>query len=357
MNKVKLYIGGTAVLLFTLIIGSYTYITGTPEYALKQAIDSYKDKNKVAFESHVNIDNVLDLLVDDILSTALQDNVNKNTGGLETLGAALGMKMLESFKPQIKNLAKASLFEEFDENTSNSESKTSDDKKNLMKNFKGVGNLMNSVNSKEVELINIGDSTTSGNTSLISVNFKHKTFKKDFKIEIKLSRESGSWKVDEIRNIGQTLVDFNKWEVAHIEELNMPIIAEMKKALLVSTFKKKNKSDSWGISKTSSITLEIKNIADKAIESSSGTVHFKNSNGEILKKIPFNIKSTLKSNEVYGGTVKININSFIQSDNNFYKTNTKDLTTELKIQRITFKNGKKLELFDKVPNRVVANNK
>lgn len=349
----KSFIAGITFLGIGLVAGgSYIYWTSTPTYALHQAFSSFQEKDKAKFDNFVDADNVIESGVDSILAIALKETTSKSESGMEALGSALGAKMVEAFKPQIKTMLKEEIYKSFKENASTEASSKNQEK---LKKMKGLGDIIASSKNKTITFKSLGDVNQSGNTAFIPVNLHHHVYKKDFTLEIKLGKGEGHWRLKELSNIGSFVSLVDEWKQEYLKNVNAPIRKELESSLVVSKFAKKNKpSSQWDFNKVTAMGIKIKNNGNMPISRFEGEVSVLNKQGNTIYSFTVLNDKKLAPGEVYTGFIEKKINQFSRPELELHKTPNENLNAKLRLDSLTYSDGRVVKIQTEVGSRLPA---
>ena len=177
--------------LSVLAGGGYFYWTSTPEYSLSQIGESVKTKNKALFETHVDVKQVTDAMVDEAIGMANQE-MSKSKNAFAAFGQMLATGVLNSMKPQFEMMVEKEinkLFEHERQIASNGNGKNP---------FKGLEE-----SSKVLVVHDYQKRDCSDQVCYFSISFEHQLTHKRFELLAKMEKHNSSWKLTE-------LVDFIK---------------------------------------------------------------------------------------------------------------------------------------------------
>lgn len=171
--------------------GGYFYWTSTPEYSLYQIGESVKTKNKALFETHVDVKQVTNAIVDEAIQISNQE-MSKSKNAFAAFGQMLATGVLNSMKPQFENMVEKEINKLFEQDREVASQKK---EKNP---FKGLEE-----SAKVLAVSGFEKKDCSAQICYFSISFEHKLTNKKFELLAKLEKSNDSWKLTE-------LVDFVK---------------------------------------------------------------------------------------------------------------------------------------------------
>lgn len=221
MKKTLIIIAASISISGAGALSYYMHLKSTPVYAAGQIVDSLKTKNRAKFESYVEQDKVINSLIDDLVSNSIKDTTEKDGFVWGKIGAAIGAKLADAFKSEIKNVVKKEInaffdgTNEFKELSDNEIAKLSDEgKQEYFKNlFEDIANPNEEKNKsilskhyfKDIIFSGEFSENTSDFTSFISGLFKHNFYEKTFEIKFKFEKTSERWILVKIENADELL--------------------------------------------------------------------------------------------------------------------------------------------------------
>lgn len=99
--------------------GGYYYWKNTPEYALNQIKSAVEDKNRLVFETHVDVERVIVSAIDEFAQTLLEDQsdgVDADKYG--ALAKVFSAEMAQAVTPQLEQLVETEIEKSFEKEKS-----------------------------------------------------------------------------------------------------------------------------------------------------------------------------------------------------------------------------------------------
>ncbi len=103
MNK-KVIISGIAVILFVTVFLGWKTVKASPQYSVYQIYQATKKHDYEKFKKYVNVDEVSENVVDKVLEKATEETASdtSNDDPFYQLGQSIGLGLIASMKPQLK---------------------------------------------------------------------------------------------------------------------------------------------------------------------------------------------------------------------------------------------------------------
>lgn len=230
-NQKKIGIGIVIAILCAAAF-YFLYWTKTPVYSLGIIRESIEKHDVDTFERHVDLDTLFDKGFDDAF--VAKDRIE----GKNFLEDPLVAGMVQMMKKPAVAALKADTLEAVKGNSEEKKSGKKGKGDEFARNFKkeaGVDQVVfkgASVISKE------------GNEAIVSVKFYNKQVDRAFEVKLKMAKlDDGTWKVKQVTNLVDFLVEVDKAVEAKLAELNKPIKEELNNAVKVSDEEMKLQSD------------------------------------------------------------------------------------------------------------------
>ena len=341
-SKTKIIAGILASLVVAIAAGGYHYWTNSPAYALKKVAESIQNRDSASFHAYVQVDKVLESAVDDIIGSTMREQ-SEDESELGAIGSALGAKMIEAFKPQIRAMAKTYIDDFF--NSRNSDSKeipTKSSTKKPNKFAKKFGNFSLEHAFKDIEYLK-----TNGNVCNVGLKFFDKDIEKDLLVDIKLEK-THQWQIVKITNLNSILNEIKVAKEKIVSDHNSGIKAQLKSFVSFSNSKKRNEQDKWGISQKIIISTKVKNISDKQIKKLTASAKILGPEGDIIGSLLVSANKIPNPNQDPAEFAwEKSINSFISKDLKMFKASP-DSKIEFEVQEVRFGDGSTIKMAESI---------
>ena len=209
----------------------FLYWTKTPAYSLNIIRESVEKHDVATFEKHVDMDTLYTKAFDD--GVVAVDKIQ----GEGTLSNPMAVGFLQMLKPPVVAALKNETIEYVKgekENKAQSNNKADDFAKG-MKNESGIDNSK----LKDITVV-----SKDNNEAIVALTLYNQKIDKNFDLKVKMTKlNDGTWKLKEITNLVEFLVEVDKAEKKKLVELNKSIVAELKKAVPVTAANVKLNSD------------------------------------------------------------------------------------------------------------------
>ena len=203
MNENVKKIGlGVVVAILCALAYYFLYWTKTPVYSANIIRESIAKHDVVTFEKHVDMDTLYGKGYDDAIIAI--DRIEGN--GISTNPFAMGI--LQMMKPAIVNELKAKTLEEI---------KGVDNWQSSKKNqaTKMAEDLQEKADVKNADFKDITVVSKEKGEAIVALTLHNKKFNKDFELKVKMAElQDGTWKLKEITNLVEFLVEVDKADKA-----------------------------------------------------------------------------------------------------------------------------------------------
>jgi hypothetical protein len=194
-------------LLLLILLGTafyFFYWIRTPIYSINIIRTSVKQHDVATFEKHVDLDQLVSQTFDSFLEAQIELDPKINPQLVKGL-AIFG-------KPIATNALKGYILNQI--GTSKPEMKTTESS-----GKKNKGQTVDDFSKKSgidsLDFKGFGSTKTDGDMALVEIKFFEKELKKDFTLVLKMVKlEDGTWKLIEVENLKQHLVDYSKAQKA-----------------------------------------------------------------------------------------------------------------------------------------------
>jgi len=335
----KLVVGLVVAFFIILFAGGVYYwqYTKSPKYSLLQAKNAFEQHDLNNFEKYVDVEGITNSLIDQLLEISTERKQPKDEW--EQLGESLGKGLVTLLKPQLSKLARqqiAKLVEtgKLEENRQRTKSEEPD--------F-SLSDIWNKAGGEKAGFQGIEYIKKEGKIAYVGLIFFHKEYNTELILDLKMRDKGGYWKVAELRNFADYMKKLDKLEIKRINELNAPIIEEMRKTLAVEEVQKRSKTDDWGIDKKVIFTVKVRNNGKKEIDEYK-ILLICNLDGKELKRLTIVDDDNIAPGDIGGGSWSTDVNMFMTGDNLLFDAPQSKLKINAEIQYIEFTDGSVIEL-------------
>lgn len=342
MNDNQKKIGiGIVVAILCAVAFYFLYWTKTPVYSLNIIREAIEKHDVDTFERHVDLDTLFDKGFDDVLVAT--DRIEGKNSLEDPLVAGM-VQMLK--KPAVAALKARTLDAvkgEFDEEGKERKNGSGDKFADNLEKEAGVNQAVfkdASVVSKE------------GNEAIVALKFYNKQLDKDFTVKLKMAKlEDGTWKVKQMTNLVDFLVEADKAVKAKLAELNKPIREDLEKAVKVSDVELdlENDGNPFFASHWLEYYMSVTNETDKDI----ADLYIKNSvvgaDGTVRRAKVLKYNQGLPAHETTRLIYEDSLNHFI-ADEKQMMDHPEGLTLKAEIVGIKYTDGSKIEILQKLPD-------
>lgn len=336
-NQKKFGIGIVVALLCTVAF-YFLYWVKTPTYSLNIIKESVEKHDVDTFNRHVDLDTLYTKAFDDAFIAF---------GKIEGENYASNpffMGMLQMIKPGAVAALKANTYDYI-------KGEKSAESQNTEAN-KVAKNLSNAVNVESNTLKDVSVISKEGETAIVGITMHDATVDKDFQIKVKMTQLSdGKWKLVEMTNFADYLIELDKAKKEKIAELDKPQKEAIYKAV-------KPISVRGGIVNQGTyfpnyhvaayITLE--NTSEKNIKNVTGLIEIIDKNTKNIYKVIPNLSwgSITKGGKAEAGGSS-SLNEFIPKEKELITKTATSYETRVKVLSVEFDDGTKLERVTKLP--------
>lgn len=193
---------GVVIAIVCALAFYFCYWIKTPAYSLNLVRESIQKHDVQTFEKHVDLDTVYSKSFDDTLiahERITGDNIMRNP---------FALAIMQAMKPGIVSILKAETLAKIQEKPD----ETTQEIQNTNRYQKQMAeDLKEKTDFENLNLVNIQTLSQEDNTAIVAVTVHSKKLIKDFDLNIKMDKiEDGTWKVKEITNLVDFLVEVNK---------------------------------------------------------------------------------------------------------------------------------------------------
>lgn len=333
---------GMLVVVLCAVGFYFLYWTKTPTYSLNLIRESIQKHDVATFEKHVDMDSLYTKAVDDSIVA-----MDKIQGG-DTLSNPFVAGFVQMLKPVAVEALKAATIAAVE----GKDETTTETKKNDGSNF--ASGLRSKTDIEDATIKDVSTISNEGNEAVVAITLNNKKLGKDFTVNLKMAKlDDGTWKVKEVTNLVDFLVETDKAKKEKLAELNKPIQQELDTAITVSnaSVEMQNDGNPFFASHWLLYKVDVANTTDKDIASFNVEVSAKDENNVVCKQTIIGHNATvLKAHtSLTGLTSQAELNQFIPDDNKIIKSkNVKQI--EVKVVSITYADGTETKLLTKIPD-------
>jgi hypothetical protein len=334
------------IIIITLVIVAlagvvyYWQWTHSPKYSLMQAKEALENHDIISFEKYVDVQSLTERLIDQLLDfSSEQKEQPSNERSQMYKNFAKGFISL--LKPQFAKMAKEQVSYYVEKGSFENENDKDDNPKFSLKE------IWNKSGGEKSEFRGYEYVKKDGKIALVGLSFFYHEYNTKLVLDIKMREKDGYWQVAELSNFSNYMKKLDELESKRIEELNMPIIENIEKSLVLENITKSTFTDSWGLNKKVIFKIDFKNCGDQVIDKYKAVLICKDSDGKVLKKIVTSDEDDINPGQTGGGIWESDVNMFISTDNTLYETPQERLSFDVQIQYLKFADGSELKLHKK----------
>lgn len=322
----------------------FLYWIKTPVYSLGIIRDSIQKHDVATFEKHVDLDTLYSKGFDDALA-AQSKNEQKDLVADPLTAAFMQMlkpAIISELKTQTLNAIKG-------DSASDGQDKKSMQAlsvDNIAKDLKSKSGI-NDSSVKDVSVL-----SKENNEAIVSVKTFNKQLDKTFDLHVKMSKlDDGTWRLKEIANLADFLVEVDKVQKEKLAELNADIQKKMQAAVSVTEQPLKLVVEERRYFKYYSYdqAATIKNISDQDILSLSITSRILDADRTIRKEFAqaYSDRPIHPDEEITLGS-NHRLNEYSKKDSEIISS-IDAFKNSMTVTRIVFADGTDLHLLDKLP--------
>lgn len=345
-RKVLIGLSAVLVILIGALLFYFLYWVKTPAYSLGLVKKSIENHDLPTFKRHVDLKSLYSRGFDDIVQESLgEDASNAFVSGIV---AALKENMIQTMITETEKYVE----------TGNFEKQAQSDGKNQA----SIQEVSQKLNTPDLEYSGVKSTQIDGNIAIVTLTLHDKKVDKDFDLKIKMrSIDNGEWQVVEVTNLIEFMQEQEKAAQEKLAEINAPVKKEMDAAFDVS-----NRISGSIVSQNSFfpshyIRFQIGYTLptpDKKVSSVMGYLNVKDKDGKTAVTLPVQIDNIDKNYTAsdysqskiwtFDSESEKSLNPFIDKEKKVYTDGLNNYTLEFTIQKMTFADGKVLELQDEL---------
>lgn len=320
----------------------FLYWIKTPVYSLGIIRDSIQKHDVATFEKHVDLDTLYAKGFDDafIAYDKLQgDNLMSNP---------LAVGFVQMMKPAVVSGLKTKTLDSIKGEDDAAQAKALlGDSEQVVKDLKKSSGIDDST------FRDASVASSDGNEAIVAIKVHNNKIDKDFDLKVKMSKlDDGTWKVKELTNLVDFMLEVDAATKAKIAELNKPIQEKIQNFIAVTDTKLKfHFSHDWFSAYYSfNYGATLKNISDQKITGFSVKYIFKDQKGVACKEVvqPYGTK-VLAPNEEITLTQTLRLNASSANDKKLI-SNPDKCSIVVEVKWIKFEDGTTIQMLDKLPD-------
>ena len=321
----------------------FMYWTKTPTYSLGIIRDSIQKHDVTTFEKHVDMDTLYNKGFDD--ACVALDKMD----GANLMSNPLLAGFIQTVKPAVVSELKTKTISivkgEEDTQPAQKPANNADKMALTIKNQTG----MNSSTFKSASVI-----SQENNEATVSITLYNSQIEKDFELKVKMSKlDDGTWKVKEVTNLVDFLVDIDASARAKLAELNKPIQEEIQKAVFIfdSQLKIGNSGDFYFPQYYVDCQTTIKNISEQPIEEMIIKYTIFDTQNALCAEVEQKYaRKSLAPNDEMTFKRGLKLNELMENHKKIVRDG-KSCNVQAEVSYIKFKDNTTLKLLDKIPQK------
>ena len=227
-SKSRLFlIGGVIALAVVGILFYFLYWIKTPAYSLNIIRESIEKHDLMKFEKHVDTESMYSRAFDEVVQKQLSESGYENNQFAMGIVGLMKKTVVDELVSQTKKYVETGSVED-----SNSNNVTK--KKNQPDGKEMASNLNKNAGLSYVQFKGIEDTKKDGKIAVVSTKIFDKRIEKDFIVKLKMRElENGEWRLVEVSNLNEYLVEREKAVKEKLIALNKPIREQIEKAFQI----------------------------------------------------------------------------------------------------------------------------
>ena len=336
---------GIAGILFVILAVAFYFLywTKTPVYSINLIREAWQNHDTVTFQQRVDIDRLYNKAFDDYIKA--QETIT----GEKITDIPLAAGLLEMLKPAVVNKLKTETLNAITEQSAKVETDKQSDRQDQL-----AKNMQEKANAKDNVVRDVSTVSQEGKAAIVAITLHNSKLDRDFKLNVTMNElDDGTWKLIEVANLTDFLIEVDKAEKEKLAELNKPIIEELNKSLQITggQMNLNNDGNPFFTSYWLSSNATFNNASAKDINAFAYKIKIDESKGGPTLAT-YNVSSSLQIPKGQSGTDyrRIDLNQFKDTDNSVIGCNFSSTNLTIEITKIEFADGSKLELLTKVPD-------
>ncbi|WP_306538308.1 hypothetical protein [Megasphaera sp.] len=344
----KVLIGLSAILVFLIgaLLFYFLYWIKTPAYSLGLVQKSIENHDLSTFKRHVDLKS--------LYSRGFDDSLQEFTGGgvlsplLDSTVATIRNNFIQSMITETEKYVETGSFEATNQGD--------------IRVITSMQKVREELDTPNLEYAGVKSTHIDGHVAIVTINLHNKKLNKDFDLKIKMRAiDNGEWQVVEVTNLIEFMREQEKATQEKLAEINAPIKKKMDTAFDVSNrvagsiVKPSSFLPAYYIRFQIGYTLPK---SDQRVRSVMGYLSVKDKSGITAVTLPVQINyidvmynaSDYTPDKIwtFDSESEDSLNPFIEKERKIYTEGLENYTLEFTIHKMTFADGKVLELQDKL---------
>lgn len=342
MGKNKKIIIGLFVCAILGICYYFFYWIKTPAYSINIIRESIQKHDVNTFEKHVDLDSLYNKGYDDMYVA-----MSKITGEDFSSNPFLA-GMVQMMKPPLVAEFKHKTLEfvKGNDNSQTSNQSSQDDTQTAV-----INGMENKANIKNLDIRDVSTISQENDSAIIVLKVHSRNIGKDFDLKIKMNKlDDGKWKLKEITNLTEFIIETDKAEKEKLAEIDAPLKEQIYKVVETSLVKgKKHVTDGLFPSYSLNITYQLKNISGKNIIRATAYCLFSDKQKNEIASYKINDFPNMSPGATAISANNIKLNEFDATDKKIIATDPSTLRLGIKVMSVEFDDGTKIERPTKLP--------
>ena len=341
MKKLTILLVVTIMVILGLIGVFYWQSTRNPRYSLLQVQKAINQNDLVNFKKYVDIEGISNSLIDQALKMAAEQEQSEDEW--EQLGDAIARGFIELLKPRLSELIQLQIVKLVETGEHEFREQTTDPGDPEV----SISDIWDKAEGDKAVFQGIEYIKREGKIAYVGLKFFYEEYDADLILDLKMRDMGSYWQIAEFSNLAEFLKKIDQHETQRIYQLNVPIIEEIKKTLVLEDLEKSTMSDEWGISKKVIFKLKFRNEGQKEIDEYRALLTCYSLDGKKLKRLSILDNDNILPGKTGGGIWTTEVNMFLANDNLIFDTPQSELKIDVEIQYVRFRDGSELELLTK----------
>lgn len=260
MNK-SLRIG--LVLLVVLLLaslGAWLYVTGTPQYSLRQVAKAVEGRDRAMFERYVDVERTVGSAIDGVMDAFLRqaiDSASQSDNPFAVIGATLGAAMIENVKPAAVRAATKTILDGVESGS------IADAFREAGGEGQAVGplNLTSSASLDDARFMGVTRVDKSNGHAVVGLAIRYEVLDTTLVLHIEMEKGDGRWRIVGVKDLGEFLSTLVAIEQARLAEINRRIKQEMDRFVEVVSLESRIRSRGW-FQNDLEVAIRVGNLSD-----------------------------------------------------------------------------------------------
>lgn len=238
---------------------AWSRYTGSPEYALKQIGASIEERNRLRFQTYVDLDRLLPALVDQLVGQAMLESLGSDEAdGFQALGAALVSAFGEQIKPALTQALRSAILRAVDQGSLDSLYAATDTANGIDLTEIGTGTGVRAERFRGLAAIQ-----REGDVALAGFRFFHPHLDTTLVLQVRMERVGDRWMVVAPENLGSYLQEVQKLRREHLDRLNAEVSDRVARILELGPYERER--ERFGRLTVARITQRVTNRSERPV--------------------------------------------------------------------------------------------